>query len=198
MLTSHCSSKQYSIMEIINNKTTSPFLKKNIYTSTNQEPVIFVQIEKEIFMMWIERAGREEWGFQNVTSEGLCWCHISLLEVLTVPLFSLCPSSGKPAKSRQNRYISTIALWHNDANRHCNAHTYSVCIVVEDHQVTVADIEAWQMVTGVLGIKYVFVNHIGCSSCFRCVPSEKKGRAKHTDSDYQTSIYRVPRVFRRM
>lgn len=75
---------------------------------------------------------------------------------------------------------STIALWHNDVNRHCNAHTYSVCIVVQDHQVTVADIEAWQMVTGVLGIKYVFINHIGCSSCFRSVPSEKQGRAKHT------------------
>lgn len=90
---------------------------------------------------------------------------------------------------------STIALWHNDVNRHCNAHTYSVCIVVEDHQVTVADIEAWQMVTGVLGIKYVFINHIGCSSCFRRVPSEKQGRAKHTESDYETSIFRVPQVW---
>lgn len=58
--------------------------------------------------------------------------------------------------------------------RHCNALTYSVCIVVEDDQVTVADVEARQVVTGVLGIKNVFVHHIGCSSCFRCVPPEER------------------------
>lgn len=28
------------------------------------------------------------------------------------------------------------------ANTCCDAHTYSVCIVVENHQVTVADVEA--------------------------------------------------------
>lgn len=56
----------------------------------------------------------------------------------------------------------------------CNAHTYSVCVVVEDHEVTIADIEAWQVVTGVLGIKDVFIYDISCSSCFRRVPSMKK------------------------
>jgi len=46
----------------------------------------------------------------------------------------------------------------------------SVCIVVEDHQVSIADIEAWQMVTSILGIKDVLIDDISCSSRFWCVP----------------------------
>lgn len=53
-------------------------------------------------------------------------------------------------------------------------HTYSVCVVVKDHQVAVADVKARQMVTGVLGIKYVFIDHVGRPSCFWCVPPEKQ------------------------
>lgn len=73
-------------------------------------------------------------------------------------------------------------LWH------CKAYTYSVCIVVENHQVTVADVEAWQVVAGVLGIKDVFIHHIGCSSCFRCVPPERKEKSVYTSKDILESI----------
>lgn len=65
----------------------------------------------------------------------------------------------------------------------CNAHTYSVCIVVEDHEVTIADIEAWQVVTGVLGIKDVFIYDISGSSCFRRVPSTKNIRHRKSLPD---------------
>lgn len=58
----------------------------------------------------------------------------------------------------------------------CNAHTYSVRIVVENDQVTIADVEARQVVTGILGIKNIFIDHICCSSCFRCVPPENKSK----------------------
>jgi len=47
---------------------------------------------------------------------------------------------------------------------YCNTDTYSVCIVVEDHQVAVADVETRQMVAGVLGVEDVFINHVRCSS----------------------------------
>lgn len=86
---------------------------------------------------------------------------------------------------------SMTALWPHGDYRRCDTHTYSVCVVVEDHQVTVADVEAWQMVTGILGIKDVFINHVGCSSCFRCVSPERQGREKHTGSDYKTHTCRV-------
>lgn len=66
----------------------------------------------------------------------------------------------------------------------CAAETYSVCIVVENNEVTVADVEARQVVAGILGIKDVFVHDISCSSGFRCVPSEK--RNKH--SEHQTNM----------
>lgn len=59
--------------------------------------------------------------------------------------------------------------------RHYNGcHTYSVCIVVEDHQVAVAHVKAGQMVAGVLGIKYVLIDNISGPPCFRRVPSGKQ------------------------
>lgn len=75
------------------------------------------------------------------------------------------------------------------------ADTYSVCIVVEHHQVAVADVETWQMVTSVLGIKYVLVDHVGCSSCFRRVSSEEQGRTQYTVSGFSSKIYSLQWVF---
>ena len=50
--------------------------------------------------------------------------------------------------------------------------TYSVCVVVEDHQVAVAHVEARQMVTGVLGVEDVLINYVGRSSGFWRVATE--------------------------
>lgn len=63
--------------------------------------------------------------------------------------------------------------------------TYSVCIVIQHHKVAVADVETWQVIASILGIKDVFIHHIGRPSGFWCVPSVKtltrcNCRYKHT------------------
>lgn len=52
--------------------------------------------------------------------------------------------------------------------------TYPVCIVVQNDKVSVAHIESWQMITSIFGIKDVFINHIGCSSCFWSVSTAEQ------------------------
>ena len=50
--------------------------------------------------------------------------------------------------------------------------TYSVCVVVEDHQVAVAHVESRQVVAGVFGVKDVLINHVGRASGFWGVSAE--------------------------
>ena len=51
--------------------------------------------------------------------------------------------------------------------------SYLGWLVVQDNQVTVAYIETWEMVTGILGIKYILVNNKRCTSCFWCIATVK-------------------------
>lgn len=46
-----------------------------------------------------------------------------------------------------------------------------VGIVVQHHEVSVAHVEPRQVVTGVLGIEDVLVDHVGCSSGLRGIPN---------------------------
>lgn len=49
--------------------------------------------------------------------------------------------------------------------------TYPVGIVVQNHQVSVTDVESREVVTGVFGIEDVLVDHVGGSSGLRRVPA---------------------------
>lgn len=53
-----------------------------------------------------------------------------------------------------------------------NSYTHPVCIIVQYNQVSVADVESRKVITGIFGIKDVFIYNIGCSSCFWCVPTK--------------------------
>lgn len=123
----------------------------------------------------------------DVTLGDLCWCHIFLWEASAAPLSSLCPFSGKPAK-KLIFLFKKLKLNCDDAVYKCCvwvACTYSVCIVIQHHKVAVADVETWQVIASILGIKDVFIHHIGRPSGFWCVPSVKtltrcNCRYKHT------------------
>lgn len=45
-----------------------------------------------------------------------------------------------------------------------------VGIIVQHHEVSVTDIESRQVITGILGIKDVFIDHVSCSSSFWSIP----------------------------
>lgn len=122
-------------------------------------------------------------GFRSVTLEDLYWCRIFLSEVLAVPLSFLCPSSGKPIKKSEHMFI-ILKIYDDDStspkqSSSGSVSTYSVCIVVEDNKVAVADIKAWEVVACILGIKNVFIDHVSSSSCFRSVSS--KGQKHKTE-----------------
>lgn len=112
--------------------------------------------------------------FHIVTLEGLCWCRISLSEVSAVLLSSLCPSSGKPIKrGKRFNYLwiyGDDSTWSEQSSS-ATVSTYSVCVVVEDNKVAVADVEAWEMVARVLCVENVFIDHVGSSSRLRGVSS---------------------------
>lgn len=128
----------------------------------------------------------------------LCWCHISPWEALTVLPSSLCPSSEMPenvVSTKINSYQSTVkwisltalarkelGVYISSSVQFCtNSYmrsplpkkhgcTYPVGVIVQNHKVSVTHIESRQVITCVLGIKDVFIDHISCSSGFRCIP----------------------------
>lgn len=128
----------------------------------------------------------------------LCWCHISPWEASTVLPSSLCPSSEMPENvisTKINSYQSTVKwisltalarkelrVYISSSEQFCtnfhmcsplnknHGYTYPVGIIVQNHKVSVTNIESRQVITSVLGIKNVFIDHISCSSSFRCIP----------------------------
>ena len=51
-------------------------------------------------------------------------------------------------------------------------------LVVQYDQISVTYIEARQVITGIFGIKNIFIHYKCCSSCFRCISTVTK---KNTD-----------------
>ena len=64
---------------------------------------------------------------------------------------------------------STNSYMGSPSDENCGC-TYPVGIIVQNHKVSVTNIESWQVITCILGIKDVLIDHISCSSSFRCVP----------------------------
>lgn len=60
-----------------------------------------------------------------------------------------------------------------------------ICIIVQDNQVSVADVKTRQMITGIFGIKDVFIDHICSASGLRRVSPEKT----HTRQNIEESRY---------
>ena len=48
---------------------------------------------------------------------------------------------------------------------HTYRHTYRMWLVVQYHQVSVAHVESWQVLTSILCIKYILVDHKCCPLC---------------------------------
>ena len=50
--------------------------------------------------------------------------------------------------------------------------SYLVCLVIQYNKISVTHIEAWEMITSILSIKYVFIDNKSCAFCIWCIPSE--------------------------
>ena len=74
--------------------------------------------------------------------------------------------------------VYTLRKWQQMHWEEKHITSYLGRLVVQDNQVAVAYIETWEMVTGILGIKYILVNNKCCTSRFRCMATGNTKKKK--------------------
>lgn len=58
----------------------------------------------------------------------------------------------------------------NEQKRVC----YLVWLIIQYNQISVADVESWQMIAGIFGIEYIFIYNVSSTSCLVSVTPGKK------------------------